>query len=390
MHADLVTRLLPSLSADASIGFNVFDVMHHGLHEKQISNVFRWLLDAEGTHGLDERFLAIFIDAVEESMPRAAPLPRSGYWVRQEVDTSVPGEPGDIADLVLECDSAMLVIENFYTSDGHGHDFDGYLSFPDRDVKQSVVVMLCRDVDRSLLNDGWEFAAVVTYRAVIAALHAELANDWRYQAQNPDAWSFIEQMDRKFVKGRGLMDDTDVMHFMVAMCSSGEAGRYREARQEAAADQFAIDVGAAARSRFAESRELLHRVKSALKSYCAGPLARQVNETLEDDAVSDVSARFAGIYQWTINFNMPADRTLGTEAPLQIKFGPSAWWANESGRFWKLTVPADQADYSRLFVTNGITRELRQSKVSIADVLAGLDPADRRLHDEIVDLMSPR
>lgn len=32
---DLVSRLLPVLGRSLEAGFNVFDVMHHGLHEKQ-------------------------------------------------------------------------------------------------------------------------------------------------------------------------------------------------------------------------------------------------------------------------------------------------------------------------------------------------------------------
>ena len=40
MTGDLVTELLPILGRSLDVGFNVFDVMHHGTHEKQISNVF--------------------------------------------------------------------------------------------------------------------------------------------------------------------------------------------------------------------------------------------------------------------------------------------------------------------------------------------------------------
>jgi hypothetical protein len=41
MSDDLVTDLLPVLGRPLDRGFNVLDVMHHGSHEKQISNVFR-------------------------------------------------------------------------------------------------------------------------------------------------------------------------------------------------------------------------------------------------------------------------------------------------------------------------------------------------------------
>lgn len=36
----MVTRLVPSLSRSLAEQFDVFRVMHHGTHEKQLSNVF--------------------------------------------------------------------------------------------------------------------------------------------------------------------------------------------------------------------------------------------------------------------------------------------------------------------------------------------------------------
>ena len=56
---DLVTQLLPLLGRSLKAGFNVFDVMRHGSHEKQISNVFGWLLDPEATHELGDLFQRI-------------------------------------------------------------------------------------------------------------------------------------------------------------------------------------------------------------------------------------------------------------------------------------------------------------------------------------------
>lgn len=40
----MVTDLVPSRSRSLAVQFNVFRVMHHGTHEKQLSNVFAWLL----------------------------------------------------------------------------------------------------------------------------------------------------------------------------------------------------------------------------------------------------------------------------------------------------------------------------------------------------------
>ena len=102
MRKDLVTGILPVLGRASDLGFNVFDVMHHGLHEKQISNVFRWLLDSQGSHRLGDAFTRIFMDEVNRAKPDDEPFPCDGYSVWQEVNTSNPQDPGDIADLVLE------------------------------------------------------------------------------------------------------------------------------------------------------------------------------------------------------------------------------------------------------------------------------------------------
>lgn len=149
MADDLVTELLPILGRVLDRGFNVFDVMHHGTHEKQISNVFGWLLDSGGSHDLGRRFIAIFVDAVNSAAPGAMPFPTTGYRVRQEVNTSSsPGE-ADIADLVLDSSAARIVVENFHTSDGHGHSFEKYEEYSTQDGRQGTVVLLCRDEDRS-------------------------------------------------------------------------------------------------------------------------------------------------------------------------------------------------------------------------------------------------
>jgi hypothetical protein len=86
MSDDLLTHLLPTLARSLEVRFNVFDVMHHGTHEKQLSNVFRWLLDANGSHGLGERFVQIFIAEVNRGLVGLEPLEPGGHWVRQEVN----------------------------------------------------------------------------------------------------------------------------------------------------------------------------------------------------------------------------------------------------------------------------------------------------------------
>ena len=80
---------------------------------------------------------------------------------------------------------------------------------------------------------------------------------------------------------------------------------------------------------------------------------------------------------------------------LQLKFGPSAWHANEEkgGDWgtdaWEETVPAGQADYSQLFITRN-RKAIRQSVVPLREVIEGLAPDDFRLRDEIVRFVRDR
>lgn len=384
MPDDLVTSFLPVLGKRQDLGFNVFDVMHHGLHEKQISNVFRWLLNINGSHNLGDRFTRFCIEEVNRSLPADEPLPSGGYSVEQEVNTSEIDDPWDIADLVLECPSAVVVIENYYRSDGHGHSYDGYLAHGQREGKRGVVVLLCQEEDRSRQMFGWENAAVVTYETLIGRLHGDMAADRAYQQENPAAYSFFEQMHRKFVRGRGLVEDHDVLDFVVTMCNTGEARRYQVMRHDLATEQFAKDLAEQAKERFGESRTLLQRIKDRLKNFSVEHLSRQLNDSLGEGFVREVSAQYSGIYQWTINFRI-ADETSGSgEARFQLKFGPSAWHTVNQDPDWRhAVVAATGSDYSRLFITWG-TQEVRASSVTLQEVLDGLDPIDRRLHDEIL------
>lgn len=145
---ELVTALVPSLSWSLAEQFNVFRVMHHGTHEKQLSNVFAWLLNEQGTHQLGDAPQRIFLDLVNAALPEGTALPVTGYAVAQEVVT--PGHEGmldqesaDIADIVLSSPEAAVVVENFGTSDGHGHDYRRYLALGTAGGRAAAVVLLC-------------------------------------------------------------------------------------------------------------------------------------------------------------------------------------------------------------------------------------------------------
>ncbi|MBE7326031.1 PD-(D/E)XK nuclease family protein [Nocardioides sp. Y6] len=384
MNERLVTMLLPALSGSSAPAFNVFDVMHHGTHEKQLSNVFAWLLDRDGSHGLGSHFQDILVDAVNRHRASGTEIASGSFSVRQEVNVSGPDEPMDIADLVLEDDDTRLVIENYYTSDGHGHSYKRYLNYATLSGKQGVVVMLCARVNSAFLSGGWEKAAVVSYPDLIAPLTELIEGDARYRRTHPDQVAFLRHLHHRFVKDR-TVNDHDMIQFIDAMCSSGQAKHYRTQSVEAAAVNFADSLRDRAHDQFGESRALLQRVKAALKNHASRHLVPQLAQVLGPDRVTEASANYAGIYQWTVNFAV-AGREGDGEAPLQLKFGPSAWWANESDQSWQKVVT--DPDYSRLFLTHRSTQEIRQSAVTLQEVLDGLAADDHRLRDELVNLLN--
>jgi hypothetical protein len=384
MHDQLVTRLLPILAKRSEDAFNIFNVMHHGTHEKQISNVFAWLLDANGTHKLGDAFQRIFVDEVNDGRRDGEPsIPYDEYSVEQEQNTS-DSDKADIADLVLTGDKTVLVVENYWISSGHRHSYDGYLRYGDRDGKRGVVVMLCETEYCDELKDGWQKAAVVTYADLVEKLFNRIESDDHYRRSYPDQYTFFCHLHKRFAKGRRMGDD-DLIKFVDVMCASGEARRFGFVPTEAAKDDFGQRLKEQAMERFGESRGLLQRVKERLKNY-AQVLKGQVNEALGSGYVTGVKANYVGIYQWTVGFTVAGEQD-ELEPGFQLKFGPSAWHANENDKAWKRTVSASAADYSCLFLTRLRTKEVRQSAVTLQEVLDGLSNDDFRLRDEIARLI---
>jgi len=245
-------------------------------------------------------------------------------------------------------------------------------------------VLVCRDADSSRQTDGWERAAVVTYGKVVTELLKRVAGD--YRQRHPECYSFIDQMYRKFVKGKGRMQDREVLEFLAALCEAGEAGRYAKKHHEVYARQFADDVRSEDLERFDDGRELLGRLKGLLRSYCEGPLQAQLSHTFGSEFSYIVSVPYRGNFQWTVNLDVSGEPGGPDKDTLQLKFGPSAWYANEEDSYWQDPVDAEDADYSHVFLTSVESKVVRQSAVTLQEVLDGLGSDDRRLHDGLVAL----
>lgn len=384
---DLITELLPVLGRSSHEAFNVFNVMHHGTHEKQLSNIFRWILDIGGSHRFETLGQRVFLSLIRERLGPSADLPDGPYSVRQEVNTAESGHRLDIADLVLENDSTVVVVENYETSDGHGHSYNSYLKYGQRDGKFGVVVLLCASEYTYLQSDGWERATVITYERFLDRLMDELNKERNYAQLHAEQYSFLIQMHRKFAAKEDEVSDSEFLAFIDAMCVSGEARRYRERPSDVAAEKFASDVAERARERFEGSREVLKRVKDRLKIYARSTLHSQLDGKLRAGSVREIRANYVGIYQWIVELVVTADDGATSAQNFEIRFGPTAWNYVENESDSLSLGDGETVDYSKLFIAStGNRRIMRQSQVSLLEVLHGLSADDYRLRDEILAL----
>jgi len=388
--AELLQVLIPMLTDRPKRRFNVFEVMHHGTHEKQLSNVFAWLLDADGTHGLGDAFQRIFVGEVNHRLQLLGrdPIADDAFGVRQEVNTSLPGEAEDIADIVLDGSRTTIVVENYFTSDGHGHSYHGYLGLGERQTPRSVVVLLCEHEIRSALADGWEQAPVVLYSTVAEELLAHVRQHKTYRHENVEQYHFIENMHRHFTNRMAVSMSRDgLVSFVDALCRGGEADVYGQQHAELAARQLGDRLREEAIQRFGESRELLGSAKQILSTYCRATLRDQVNDAMGAEVLGEVYGRRAGLYLWGVSFkSLPADQAAhGRDFVVHLELGPSAWVGLNRGRWKAAGIP--DPDYTRIFILDEGSDKAVQSDVSLTDLIEGLASDDYRLRDEIVGLL---
>ena len=131
---------------------------------------------------------------------------------------------------------------------------------------------------------------------------------------------------------------------------------------------------------------LLGRLKGWLRSFCEGTLRAQLEETLGAGSITLVKANWVGIYRWTVFLQVVDEREEEGTSLLQVRLGPSAWWASERDDDWQRTDDASADDYEHLFVLSSHSRTIRRSSVTLRELMAGLQPDDRRLHDELLAL----
>ena len=385
---ELVTALVPSLSRSLAEQFNVFRVMHHGTHEKQLSNVFAWLLDVQGTHELGDTPQRLFLDLVNADLPANTRLPQAGYEVAQEV--VAPGHEGnpdpesaDISDILLSSPDAAVVVENFGTSDGHGHDYRRYLALGTAGGRDAMVVLLCERHIPHLQRDGWENAVVVTYASFLNALRTHVTGNQKWKRRHPDQHAFLRQLFEHFVEGPAAMNTDDTLAFLTAMCETGESARYGQRPRDRVTDEFGELIAAQARRQLEESRALLASMKRALRDHANSTLVGQVNELIPTGPVEKVVTRFVGQWEWCVELQ----RSEG-HPTVFLEFGPTA--VVEQVR---ISRKLGHPDYSQIFISlqgtadEGISR-LAHTGVHLDEVLTGLASDDVRLRDAVLAIVA--
>ena len=380
-----VTALLPSLSRSLEEEFNVFRVMHHGTDEKQVSNVFSWLLDPDATHDLGDSVQRIFLDVVNRSLPSGGQLPPTGYTVSQEIDTRGGGElarDADIADILLSRDDAAVIVENYGTSDGHGHDYRRYLAYAKGGGRAGAVVLLCHRRETHLQRDGWEQAVVVTYADVLDSLQAHIARSRSWTQSHSEQNFFIQQMVQHFVEGPAAVNLDDQISFIKAMCDSGESTRYGHRPHERAAQDFADLVAEHARRQFDDTRKTLGAVKTGLRTFAQSTLMRQVNERLGQGRLERAEARFVGKWEWCVNLHR-----FDPHPNVFLVFGPTA-----VEELAAMSVDDVKPDYSRVLVSSALgdrpdRGRIVQTEVGLDDVVSGLSQDDVRLRDSVLEMI---
>ena len=380
-----VTALLPTLSRSLEEEFNVFRVMHHGTHEKQVSNVFSWLLSPDTTHDLGDAVQRIFLDLVNRALPTDGQLPATGYTVSQEIDTAGVGEEpsgADIADILLAQESAAVIVENYGTSDGHGHDYRRYLAYAEASDRAAAVVLLCHRREAHLQRDGWEQAVVVTYADVLEPLQAHIARNRSWARKHPEQHFFIQHMVQHFVEGPAAVNLDDQISFIKAMCDTRESARYGYRPHERAAQEFADLVAEHARRQFDDSRKTLGTVKTSLRAFAQSTLIKDVNDKLEESHLLRAEARFVGKWEWCVHLRRP-DPYRG----VFLVFGPTA--VEEMATMHTELI---DPDYSRVFVsyelaTSPEPARFIQTEVGLDDVINGLDRDDIRLQDAVLEMI---
>lgn len=388
----LLSVLAPMLTTRPQRRFNVFEVMHHGTHEKQLSNVFAWLLNADATHGLGDAFQRIFVEEVNQGLGARGRehVVLQPFGVRQEVNTAPAGKPADIADLVLDGENTTIVVENYGVPDGHEHSYAGYLQYGAEQTPKSVVVLLCESGLGGHLKDGWQDAPVLLYVTLLDRLYEHVQQVPKYRTDLVEQYYFIENMHRHFTNRTALTVDREgLVEFVDALCRGGEAERFGQQHQAEVARELADRLREEALLRYREGRELLGKAKLVLRDYCDATLSPAVNEALGRNVLGRAAVPWAGVHSWGISISPHPDfaAEAGSQHVAHLVLGPSAWYAVNKGR-WKGKL--SEADFTRVvLLTEEVGSAAMCSRVSIVDILGILDAEDTRLRDEMVSLLSP-
>lgn len=292
-------------------------------------------------------------------------------------------ESADIADILLSSPDAAVVVENYETSDGHGHDYRRHLALGRAGDRDAVVVQLCHRRERPLQRDGWEQAIVITYAELLDAVRAHTTSDRAWTSRHPDQNFFLCQLFEHFVEGPAAMNTDDTLAFLTAMCETGESARYGYQPHDRAAEEFGDLIAAHARRQLSESRALMAATKRSLSIYVNAVLVEQLNRELANGPVEEVITHFSGLWTWGVGLRR------GEKLPaVFLVFGPTAVQELD-----QVPRKLEDPDFSQVFVdlkdpaVGGASR-LAHTGVSLVEVMDGLLANDVRLRDAVLAIIA--
>ena len=213
--------------------FNVFDVLRNADYEIRHSNVIAWLLEPDGTHGLDGRFLRWFVDHLNERADRAGVdrIPATDY---EASNIGIEREL-DYVDITVffKREKVLIAIEN-KTEEASSANVDQVLGYDTklRDKYKNRYrvrsVLLTASRDGSFAQQGIVHVSWASVHREISALHQ--AGAFRSPV---DAFvrQYVDAVGRRVLPQeipdafKGLLDEHDALLKDMLDALASEGGR---------------------------------------------------------------------------------------------------------------------------------------------------------------------
>lgn len=171
----------------------------------------------------------------------------------------------------------------------------------------------------------------------------------------------------------------DTIDFLAVTCETGESARYGHRPRNVTTNEFVDLIAEHARRQLDDSRTALATIKHRVREYSRFTLMGQVNAMVPEGPIEKVVTRFVGQGEWTVELQRAS-----SHRTIFLQFGPTAVVEQQ-----RALHPAEDPDYSRLFVTldgetGAAARTIVPTDVHLLEIIDGLAPDDVRLRDAVL------